>query len=577
MKTAGYVRRYCYSHGCTLLSLVCKDCGAPLCERCIVRDHRGHSVVEAEEVADDYRQRILRLLRNDSVIVDLKQLDTQTDDKIAELTELNENVQSEIDKRAEELIAEIETKRRFAKDKVDNLKSKYSKEYVKTKHTLSRVLQLASFEDSSSILESRHISAVSTASIYADINNLMKTVSISGRQNQKPFSFQPDNEFGNVNEVNESQSSKSFSHLVHSDFDEEFTKETNRLEERGKYLDTYLPSKQETGENFGLDAPHSMDKSYLANLIEKRPFLTFTDKKGHYSNDIDDTVYHDSEGIPTILSSFKGHDGSIDEIIPMSYNKAFMRCQNDLFYIRQNENGVYSKILALIGVTQIFLAKDFNVIIVKKDNLANRVKYSAYSMIENYEAKYFCFLDSFCGRIFHSTSNYLSYGYFRDCTLVLKSFDKNGALTRIKSAANLFRITCVNDFLELESGDLVISYIGSFGDSRVEILDESLQHSLSLYALDIGQIEYTHSRVSYLIRDSNEFIILAVSNAHSLHILDKHGKFCGCLMTEDDGLQGPTCLAFDMSGYLWIGCSNGRVINVHYKTLLSQLRHIQIC
>ncbi|KAK3582875.1 hypothetical protein CHS0354_012487 [Potamilus streckersoni] len=48
-------------------------------------------------------------------------------------------------------------------------------------------------------------------------------------------------------------------------------------------------------------------------------------------------------------------------------------------------------------------------------------------------------------------------------------------------------------------------------------------------------------------------IIVSDYSNHSVHMLDKHGRFLCYLVTEADGIIGPTSVAVDSNGLLWVG------------------------
>uniref|UniRef100_K1QNM0 Tripartite motif-containing protein 2 n=1 Tax=Magallana gigas TaxID=29159 RepID=K1QNM0_MAGGI len=67
-------------------------------------------------------------------------------------------------------------------------------------------------------------------------------------------------------------------------------------------------------------------------------------------------------------------------------------------------------------------------------------------------------------------------------------------------------------------------------------------------------------------------LLVAVPNDNAIHLLDKNLTFKKLLMTEEDGLRGPTSVALDTEGYLYVGCKNNHIHVVNYQYFLSTNR-----
>ena len=53
--------------------------------------------------------------------------------------------------------------------------------------------------------------------------------------------------------------------------------------------------------------------------------------------------------------------------------------------------------------------------------------------------------------------------------------------------------------------------------------------------------------------DKYGHVIVCDYSSNRVHLLDKHGRFLMYLLTEADGIFGPTSVAVDKAGYLWVG------------------------
>lgn len=59
--------------------------------------------------------------------------------------------------------------------------------------------------------------------------------------------------------------------------------------------------------------------------------------------------------------------------------------------------------------------------------------------------------------------------------------------------------------------------------------------------------------------DSYGHVIVADYSSNMIHLLDRHGRFLMYLLTEEDGIFGPTSVAVDKAGFLWVGGGDATV------------------
>lgn len=67
--------------------------------------------------------------------------------------------------------------------------------------------------------------------------------------------------------------------------------------------------------------------------------------------------------------------------------------------------------------------------------------------------------------------------------------------------------------------------------------------------------------------DKYGHVIVADYSSNLIHLLDKHGRFLTYLLTESDGIFGPTSVAVDNSGLLWVGGGDATVKIYKYLNL----------
>lgn len=71
-------------------------------------------------------------------------------------------------------------------------------------------------------------------------------------------------------------------------------------------------------------------------------------------------------------------------------------------------------------------------------------------------------------------------------------------------------------------------------------------------------------------------LLVAVRNDNAIHLLDNTLAFQRLLMTEEDGLHGPTSVALDAEGFLYVGCEDGQIHVVNYQYLLNTNRQTRL-
>lgn len=76
--------------------------------------------------------------------------------------------------------------------------------------------------------------------------------------------------------------------------------------------------------------------------------------------------------------------------------------------------------------------------------------------------------------------------------------------------------------------------------------------------------------------DNRGSLLVAVRNDNAIHLLDNTLAFQRLLLTEEDGLHGPTSVALDAEGFLYVGCEDGQIHVVNYQYLLNTNRQTRL-
>ena len=111
----------------------------------------------------------------------------------------------------------------------------------------------------------------------------------------------------------------------------------------------------------------------------------------------------------------------------------------------------------------------------------------------------------------------------------------------------------------------------------VQYVDESTnpyssRYNVVVYCGSIGVNPGSQFSPSAMIIDNKENILVVVNDDRAIHVLDRSLKFQRLILSEEDGLQSPWSVTLDSSGYLWVGCKDGKIHAFNYQYLLETER-----
>ncbi|XP_069129991.1 tripartite motif-containing protein 2-like [Argopecten irradians] len=108
------------------------------------------------------------------------------------------------------------------------------------------------------------------------------------------------------------------------------------------------------------------------------------------------------------------------------------------------------------------------------------------------------------------------------------------------------------------NGDVCVTDKTSMGSGRVVVLD-CLGNLRFIYdGCSASAWERPFSPCG-IVCDSYGRLLIADTNNHCIHIVDKHGQFVSFLLRKEDGITCPTTLTLDGQGQLWVGNGNGQM------------------
>ena len=103
-------------------------------------------------------------------------------------------------------------------------------------------------------------------------------------------------------------------------------------------------------------------------------------------------------------------------------------------------------------------------------------------------------------------------------------------------------------------------------------IDTESNKKASTYFGAIGIRPISQFSPSDMTIDDKDNVLLVVRDDNAIHLLDKSLKFQRLILSEEDGLHSPWSVTLDSSGYLWVGCQDGKIHAFNYQYLLETER-----
>ena len=108
------------------------------------------------------------------------------------------------------------------------------------------------------------------------------------------------------------------------------------------------------------------------------------------------------------------------------------------------------------------------------------------------------------------------------------------------------------------NNDICVSDRTSMGSGRVVVLDNNGNLKFIYEGPTNNQCQRKFAPAG-ITCDSFGQILVADTNNHCIHILDRSGQFLGFLLKPEDGITSPHSLAFDGKGFFWVGDELGSI------------------
>ena len=509
----------CNKHESDLLPLFCRDCNCLLCSDCVTTDHVTHNFCKVSDVAEIHQNKLEKILKSSDSMSWLEEMFKQLQEKQINLAKDTENLICKISKREEEIIQRAKL---WSKILIGNVNYMRDRRAFSLQHDENVINALLHFEELSTEIETLNIVATY---LHCEVKRLLPSTMES-----------PKEETGSDEYKFESGSSG-------EDLDTSF----GRLElhhEQESSSDAVIE------DNKDVDVSDSEDESNFHECHENKESFVYQTCAKYCINDI--VVFHERKIF--ILSGgtlFHCETNLNDYNITQSYivkegvyRIAEISSTGDLLCLLKNKNEIY-RLSNRNTFTKFIFTKAASETICALNSGGHHAYACLMLRCQRYTDCYTFQYDNYICLLNEYGVTLKKYPY-------ILGDSRNTTYTnwRLLSALDL------NNYIILRERN------------TVEKIDTESNKINATYSGAIGiSPEYQFSPLDMAI-DDKENVLLVVRDDNAVHLLDKSLKFQRLILNEEDGLQSPWSVTLDSSGYLWVGCQDGKIHVFNYQHIL---------
>ncbi|XP_078315706.1 uncharacterized protein LOC111129754 [Crassostrea virginica] len=513
----------CIKHDSDLLPVFCRDCNRLMCSDCLTTDHVGHNLCKVSDVAEFHQSKLEEILKNSDSMSMLEKMLLQLQEKQINLVKDSESLICRISEREEEIIQIV---KHWSQKLIGNVNSSRERRRLSIKHDEKIINALLHFEELSTEMDTINIIATY---LNCEMERLL------------PSKFEStEEEIGSCEYKFEVGSSG-------KDLNESF----GRLE---------LHQQQESSSDVVIEDNENVDVSDLedeSNFYECHENKVSCVYQTCAKDCIDDIVVFDERRIfilsrgTLFLCETKLNDHEITQRIIKQgvYQIAHIRPTRDLLLLLENKKEIHrlsyrniiTKFTFMKTSEETFCALNSGGHNTYACLLLRCKKYSHTYKLFLYD-HHICLLDEY-GVTLKKYSSLLNGGSLLENAnwKLLPAQDRNNYI--------LLRVLESLDKIDTESNKKVSTYSGA-----------------------IGICPKSQFSPSDMTIDDKDNVLLVVRDDNAIHLLDKSLKFQRLILTEEDGLHSPWSVTLDSSGYLWVGCQDGKIHVFNYQYLLETER-----
>ena len=518
----------CNKHESDLLPLFCRDCNCLLCSDCVTTDHVTHNFCKVSDVAEIHQNKLEKILKSSDSMSWLEEMFKQLQEKQINLAKDTENLIYRISEREEEIIQRAKL---WSKILIGNVNYMRDRRAFSLQHDENVINALLHFEELSTEIETLNIVATY---LHCEVKRLLPSTMES-----------PKEETGSDEYKFESGSS-------------------------GEDLDA----------SFGRLELHHEQESSSDAVIEDNKNVDVSDSE-------DECNFHECHENKESFVYQTCSKYCIDDIVVFHERKIFILSRGTLFHCETNLNDYnitqsYKVKEGVYRIAEISSTGDLLCLLKNKKEihrLSNRNTFTKFIFTSDASETicalnsgghhaYVCLMLS-CGRCTYAS-------YYTQYDIYICLLNEYG-VTLKKYPYLLGDNSVKNTNWRLLSALDLNNYIILRERKTVEKIDTKSNKINATYSGAIGISPESQFSPLDMAIDDKDNVLLVVRDDNAVHLLDKSLKFQRLILNEEDGLQSPSSITLDNSGYLWVGCLHGKIHVFNYQHLLRTERTGRYC
>ncbi|XP_022333766.2 uncharacterized protein LOC111130815 [Crassostrea virginica] len=517
----------CIKHDSDLLPVFCRDCNRLICSDCVTTaDHVGHNLCKVSDVAEFHQNKLEDVLKNSDSMSLLAKMLQQLQEKQSNLVKDSESLICRISEREEEIIQIL---KHWSQKLIGTVNSSRERCGLSIKHDEKVINALLHFEELSTEMDTINIVATH---LHCEVERLFcsKMESTEKETGSNEYKF----------EVGSSE----------KDLNASF----GRLD---------LHHEQESSSDVVIDDNENVD---VSDSEEESNFYECHENK-----------------VPCVYQICAKN--SIDDIVVFHERRIFILSHETLFHCEANLNdyNITQRIIkqGVYKIAEIPSTGDL-LCLLKNENeihrLSNRNAFTKFIFMK-VDSETFCALNSGGHHVYAIVM--LRHATFKDSNPFPDMFHFDHYICLLNEyGVILKKYSCLlggESFIKLDNWRLLStldlnSFIILRENKNVKKIDAKSNNIIATYTGAIGIRPGSQFSPSDMTIDDKDNVLLVVRDDNAIHLLDKSLKFQRLILTEEDGLKSPWCVTLDSSGYLWVGCQDGKVHAFNYQYLLKTER-----
>ncbi|XP_033743911.1 tripartite motif-containing protein 2-like [Pecten maximus] len=503
----------CASHN-EDLAYFCRPCNMAVCKLCRTSDHRGHrtrpvKVIvgdkrrQLEEKVDSVRNGYLRVLERKLAEIpkQIGAIKENAENVVVDIIQRSECIKDQIDVIKAEMIKDVHSKESLGLARLENFRTELEKELLAVSESIKRTQQI--------LKQGTDVEIVSISKISHELLDSLE----SGRSLPKLQKLDVAFETG---DLALDMLRNGFGHCSTRNSGFSWSRSVSMCQGHPQDVQINLLSEF----HCPVVADEDNDDDFVNESVQAMTPLSGEQIAVCYGCESDRVVFMDGKGHAT--SSLRV-GVMIDDLVQRNDHSVVMTCFQDRSIRAIEDNGNVRELVSTEHYPRgLAVASDGSLLVCLMDQYSTSVTKTSKRMV---------------ARLNSQGQQVQAYEYT----------DGNKRLF-----TRPYRV------VENINGDICVTDKTSMGSGRVVVLD-SLGNLRFIYdgrSASAGERPFSPCGI---VCDSYGRLLIADTNNHCVHIVDKHGQFVSFLLRKEDGITCPTSLVLNGEGKLWVGNENGQV------------------